>query len=367
MLHKDALFTVHSNYHPDNRGGIESVVRQIIDLLTQEGIHSQCFFGHIENMKSSGNVSCDFYGRRILAKYRGASVLSLGNLKFFQLARKSSVIIYQEPYPTLWPAMFLLRRMLRIRTIVILHADPASHPVVRRMYRSIRAIVFKGATLVATSPDLANQVRSSAFESTRVIPLTIPPHMQRSCDSLQLPARYCLFIGRLVEYKGVELVVEAAQRTPSVQYVIAGDGPLANSLKRFIRIKSINNIVFLNKVVSEDDKFELIERCDFLLFPSVSENEAFGLVQLEAMRQGKPIVNTRLNNGVNYVAPDQECAITVEPRNIAELAAATERLWRDRGLQNILGTNAKRRFDTLFSQEFFVSSWRDVLFAASSR
>ena len=65
--------------------------------------------------------------------------------------------------------------------------------------------------------------------------------------------------------------------------------------------------------MDENTKHDLISNAAAFLFPSVHPTEAFGITQLEAMACAKPIINCWLSTGVNWVAPDGECAITVYP------------------------------------------------------
>lgn len=304
---------IHSNYSPDNHGGIEFVVSVLLRLFSK-GNNLTCFYGGKQNTTSCADDNIQYISRRILLKAGGASFLSWGNLSFISCALKSRLIIFQEPYPSLWPAVLFLRHFMRKKFIVLLHANPVSKNWIMRLYDKIRSFVFSGSVCVTTSPALLDQIDSSRFFKSLVIPLCIPDHLLNCQERLQLENRYALYIGRLATYKGIEYLLESSRICQEVNFVIAGDGPLAAYITNFIRENNVKNILFINRFVTEEEKCELIFRSSFLLFPSVSENEAFGLVQLEAMRAGKAIINTWLNSGVNYVAPNLVCAITVPQR-----------------------------------------------------
>ena len=109
----------------------------------------------------------------------------------------------------------------------------------------------------------------------------------------------------------------------------------------FVRLLIDGEKQFLVKIV-------LSSICEFLVFPSVSKNEAFGLIQLEAMRESKAIINTNLNTGVNFVAPHDVCAVTVTPNSFAKLAEAINLLWNNKDYLSYLSVNSHSRFNNNF-------------------
>jgi glycosyltransferase involved in cell wall biosynthesis len=90
-----------------------------------------------------------------------------------------------------------------------------------------------------------------------------------------------------------------------------------------------------------------------LILPSVAPNEAFGLVQIEAMALGKPIINTDLKSGVPWVARDGLEAITVKPSDAAALRQAVVRLDTDEALRLNLAKAARQRWNELFREDVF--------------
>lgn len=360
---KELDLFIHSNYNPlTSRGGIEVVVDQLLTIARSAGYSVECFCGDDADREvRSGQIL--LHCRKILLKLSGACFLSRGNGRFIKYARASRLIIFQEPYPSLWPAVLVIRFLYKIPIIVLVHADPTAPAVIKRLYGCLRAFVFSGCTCVATSPNIGRKVFTARFLDSRVIPLCLPD-VQRSDTFLempQIPEKFALYFGRLVSYKGIEYILKAARFLPHVDFVIAGTGPLGNLVTESITGMNLRNVCFISRFISESEKEILISRSQLLLFPSVTENEAFGIVQLEAMRAGRPIVNTDLDTGVNFVAPHMNCALTVPPMNAEKLAEAIDRLWRDHDLRENLGANGFRRYTELFASENFQSTWKRLM------
>jgi rhamnosyl/mannosyltransferase len=159
--------------------------------------------------------------------------------------------------------------------------------------------------------------------------------------------RVVLFVGRLVYYKGVEHLIRAMMEVRG-RALIVGEGPLEAELKRLaLRCGVAERVTFLGRV---DDAAlpAYYHACDVFVLPSTAASEAFGLVQIEAMACGKPVVNTMLPSGAPEVSVDSVTGFTVRPGDAGALAGAINRLLDDAALREKYGraaaATAKERF-----------------------
>lgn len=174
-----------------------------------------------------------------------------------------------------------------------------------------------------------------------------------------------LFIGRLVWYKGCDILLKAFARMQvqmkavNCRLVLVGNGPLEKELKRLAGSLGLKNVIFTG-MVSEEEKMQWLERCDFFVLPSVSKAEAFAVVQIEAMAFGKPVINTWLPSGVPYVSLDGVTGKTVSPGSIYELAAAMQELAENAGLRKSYGENARKRVQKKYTQQVMGASYKQL-------
>ena len=157
-----------------------------------------------------------------------------------------------------------------------------------------------------------------------------------------------LFVGRLVPYKGVQFLVRALENLKARLWVV-GTGPLETSLKNLVREKGIaDRVVFLGHL-SDEDLVTYYHACDVFALPSITNQEMFGLVQLEAMACRKPVVSTTVPTGVPWVNQHGKTGYTVTPGSSAELAQSIQRLLSSRELRNEMGAAGRARVERHFT------------------
>ncbi|HSI32432.1 MAG: glycosyltransferase family 4 protein [Phycisphaerae bacterium] len=157
------------------------------------------------------------------------------------------------------------------------------------------------------------------------------------------PARpYVLGIGRHVAQKGFDVLIRAfaLAALPTHDLVIAGDGPERPALAELARSLGVGDRVRIPGKADRPTAIDLFQQCETFVLPS--RHEPMGIVNLEAMAAGKPVVATRVG-GVPEVVTDGVTGLLVEPANPDALATALRQLSADAGLRTRLGNAGRLR------------------------
>lgn len=167
-----------------------------------------------------------------------------------------------------------------------------------------------------------------------------------------------LAVGRSVPYKGFEYLIRAAaEMREDAAVVIAGTGRLEGQHRALIAQLGVGDRVMMAGRVAPPDLQALFRDASLYAMSSVKRSEAFGIVMLEAMAHGLPIVATNIpGSGVAWVAGEGETGPIVAPRDAAGLAAAIDGLLTAPGERAALGQRARARFERLFLRERMLES-----------
>jgi len=247
------------------------------------------------------------------------------------------------------------------KLIVLYQSDIIRQQVTYRFYSPMLMKMLKKAhRIIVTSPNyLASSPLLKKFEEKCVvIPLGINLRKFKkegrdeeiAAIRSQYGGRIVLFVGRLTYYKGVPYLLEAMKGV-SGQLLIIGKGELERQLKNLASLNSLLTKVHFLGEMGEKEMIPYFHACDLLVLPSITRNEAFGVVQLEAMACGKPVISTRLETGVQYVNQNGKTGFIVPPRNSKALADAITRLLENGQLRTRMGNEGRRRVREKFTKE----------------
>ncbi len=267
----------------------------------------------------------------------------------------ADIVHLHVPNPTAILAYLASRH--RGHLIVSYHSDTvrqrylgaAFEPFLHSALRRSSAIVVTSERYQKTSSVLARYE-----DRCHVIPLgTDVERFERSdpAAATQIRSQYgerlILAVGRLVYYKGFEYLVRAMTEVKG-NLVIIGDGPLRGKLQELTASLQLGQKVqIIGKIPGDISSY--YHAADVFALPSIARSEAFGIVQIEAMAAGLPVVNTWLDSGVPFVSPHEQTGLTVPPEDSGALAAALNRLLDDPGLRRSFGEAARVRARQEFS------------------
>jgi rhamnosyl/mannosyltransferase len=331
-------------YPPEYHGGLESVVVTLNAELVRRGIPVTYVVSRVRGAGRTDEVG----GVRVVRVASGGTLLSQPlspGLPAAVRREPGDVVHLHHPNPLGDLAALTDRR----RPLVITqHSDvvrqqalwPLYGWAVRSAFARARFIAIGSAQLLATSRELRG------FEpKARVIPFGIDaarfaltPAVATRAAALRASwggEHVVLGVGRLVRYKGFDVLIRAME-TLSARLVLVGTGPEEARLRALAGPR----VEFAGRV-SEEDLVAHYHAADVFCLPSLTIAEAFGVVLLEAMACGKPLITTALPTGVSAVNRDGATGLVVPPADVDRLREALRALLEDGARRRALGLAAR--------------------------
>jgi glycosyltransferase involved in cell wall biosynthesis len=164
--------------------------------------------------------------------------------------------------------------------------------------------------------------------------------------------RFLLFIGRLSDEKGVDILIKAMKMVPEARLKIAGEGPYLETLEKLALAEGVTNIQFLGSVWGAETG-KLIEDSLFVVVPSLWY-ENFPYVMTEAFARGKAVIGSDMGGIPEYITEGETGHVypAYEPD---KLAICIRNLWNDPLKTGQMGLESKRRADLAFNDTVFYS------------
>jgi glycosyltransferase involved in cell wall biosynthesis len=351
-------------YYPPHIGGIETHLQALCDGLKES--HDVQVFVAGDRRRDVDTIVDGVAVHRLGIQFKiaGAPVCPTMPWKI----RRAGADLVHIHLPNPAGVLALLASGYRGALVATWHSDVVRQrrlakmfePIQRRFLANCDALIATSPHYVESSPDL-----SRLRKRTVVIPYGIAVDEFRDSPAAALAIRRArsgpllLAVGRFVYYKGFEFLIRAMKQIDATLLLI-GDGPLRHSLERTARELGVASRI---EFIGEMQPREIVpyyHAADLFVLPSIARSEAFGIVQLEAMVCGKPVVNTNLASGVLFASLDGVTGVTVEPGNADALASAINRLLADASLRAEYGEAARRRVQSEFTIDVMVDRTRHL-------
>jgi glycosyltransferase involved in cell wall biosynthesis len=356
---------VYKQYYPV-MGGIENHIRLLAAGQRERGIEVEILAageGPLSRIEFIDEVKVTKAGRLL----RAASTPVSPALALYLFRSDADLIHLHFPYP-IGELSYLMAGKGR-PMVLTYHSDIVRQKRLLRLYRPfLRRALARADRIIATSLQYAE---SSEFlpaykEKVRVVPLGIDTDRFADLDLPKTAALrerfgspFILFVGRLRYYNGLEFLIRAMLDIEA-NLVIVGTGPEESELRALTSQLNLSEKVRFAGEVPDAEIVSYYQACDLFVLPSCLPSEAFGIVQLEAMACGKPVVCTELGTGTSYVNVDGETGLVVPLCDSDALAHAINRILIDKEASHSFGENALRRVKEKFGKDVTVENVIEV-------
>ena len=341
-------------------GGIENVVQEMVTAFRNDPEIS----ADVLVAQRKGRACVDLVdGVKVHRVHSHGLLLSMPlapglPAKVNRLARGYDIVHVHVPNPLPFFCDWQALNRVGTRLVVHFHSDIIHRPQrlalsflkvhERRFYQAASSIVVTSQNLLQHTAML-----QPYQDKCTILPLSIAldsvrPGTADARADTRARLGFCstdvvfFFLGRLVYYKGVHDLLRAAAQC-GAKLLVGGTGPLQPELQALAKsLDATHNITFLGRIPAEQVA-DIYNAADVFVLPSNAASEAFGVVQLEAMAHGLPVINTLLPTGVPEVSQAGITGLTVPPGDVDALANAMRRMVAEPALRQRFSHAARER------------------------
>ena len=354
----------YKSYYPYSTGGVEQTIQQITTGLSEYGVKSDILsLSSKKNETHNVDEMINVHFCKTIFEIASTPFSISAYRKFSKLVSNADIVHYHFPYPYSDVLHFLCNT--NKPSIVTYHSDIVRQKFLSKIYSPLMKR-FLGSVnkIIVTSPNYlqSSKVLDVYRNKVEIIPIGIsernfPKPQSKKLDSIKsvLKLGYFLFVGVLRYYKGLDILINAAEYT-KCPIVIAGTGPLENELKLQVRKKNLKNIYF-SGFVSESEKAQLYRSSLGVVFPSNYRSEAFGITLVEGLMYKKPLISCEIGTGTSYINQNNKTGFVVPHSDPIALANAMNTLFINPSLRNSMGEASGIRFRNNFTQKKMTDSY----------
>jgi glycosyltransferase involved in cell wall biosynthesis len=317
------------------------------------------FFKNYERLTHE-ETAADRFSRGILPKILSICYLLGGLVSIYQFTRNRTfdIIHVHWPFPHILFGI-LGKNTSKARIISSFHG--AEIRWLKRKFPFLlpvfRLWINKSSHVTANSSHTAHELTDLVKQRIEIIPFssTIGQYKGPVFDEREI-----LFVGRLVERKGVAYLIKAMAKIyksiPHHLYIV-GDGPDRKELELIVKQYDLAKRITFTGYITDQALAERFKRCSFFVLPAVHDKkgdiEGLGVVLIEAMAYSKPVIASRAG-GIVDIVKDQYNGYLVPPGNADALAEAMVKLALDDRTRSMMGMKAKQTVDENFNWDTIV-------------
>lgn len=353
------ILHIYKDYHPI-LGGIENHLKLLAEGQAGRGHDVTALVTNPDGLRST--VATE-NGVRVVRAGRLATVAStpLSVALPWRLVRERTDVVHLHfPYPVGETAQWLLRRGRA--TVITYHSDVVKQATILKVYRPVmERVLQKADAIIIGSPPMRGSAYLAPYqEKLRLIPYGIPLARFKNPGFSEKPGFSpdkdftLLFVGRLRYYKGLDYLIRALTQVPRARLRVVGIGPMEAEWRGLAQETGVAERIEWLGETPDEALPAIYHSADLFVLPASHPSEAFGLVQVEAMAAGLPVVCTELGTGTTYVNLDGVTGLVAPPRDPDALATAINKLIADPARRAAMGRAAQDRVAREFDLEVMV-------------
>lgn len=328
----------------------------------------QYFFGRFETLAYAGGIMANL-------KKNSMNYLLVPFLLFFQavaVLRRLSAGNYRLIHAHwLIPQgciCMLVRKILGRRNLPVLCTSHGSdlYSLDTPVFRGLKKWTIKNSSCLSVVSQAMKKVAQELCDDKhdiRVIPMGVDlKNTFVPVPGITRNDRRLIFVGRLVEKKGIQILIEAMdkirQNIPDIELLVIGDGPLRASLEYESHRLELEQHIHFSGAVTHEQLPELYSSAAVAVIPSVDQ-EGLGLVVVEALGCGCAVVASDLDAIREIV--DAETGLLAKPADSQDLAEKIQTILLDRELQERQSANGRKRVTGIFDLDTSGKCYYDLI------
>jgi len=345
-------------YYPPYSGGMETHLRDLAVRQVREWSVSVI----VANSRPGRDLS-SIDGVDVIRVPRLGIIASMPvcpTLPYAIRSRPAEIVHLHMPNPG--GALAFLLSGHKGRLIITHHSDTLGRKMLRRLSQPfVSAAMKRASAIIVTSQRYLDSSEELApyYAKCHVIPLGIETSYFAETDAQTVAELQSLYgkrvviaVGRLVPYKGFDVLVRSMKDVDG-KLLLIGSGPQEDEVRALVDREGLHSrVVMLGNV---DDLRPYYQAAAIFVLPSRTRAEAFGLVQLEAMASGLPVINTNIDSGVPELSVHGETGLTVPPDDAPALGNAIRLLLADEPLRRRFASAARLRVELAFTADQMVA------------
>lgn len=362
-------------------GGEDVVVRQEIQVLRDAGHHVHLYqrsnneidgFTGVKQLRLFARTTWSTDTRREFERLLSCerpdvvhvhNTLVMISPSIYEACKHAGVPVVQtlHNYRLFCPAGTFFRDGMPCEDCV---TDSRFSSVLHRCYRQSAGATAAVATMLAVNHtrgtyrnDIDRYIALTNFARSKFIECGLPADkvvvkpnfIHPDPGARQGIGNYAVFIGRLIQEKGMGTAIRAWKLLPpEMELKVIGDGPSSEGLRQLARDLKLKNITFLG-ALQRQEVFEYLMKARFLLFPS-EWYESFPVTILEAYSHGVPVIASRIGV-MPEIVKENQTGLLFEPSNAESLSRLIESIWNKTDVILQLGQNARGEYEKCYTAE----------------